>query len=61
VAAIATFAVGAKNLAARLAGGSSGYGVIALRGLEVAAAILVLAFGVLLLSGYIASERLGMM
>ena len=60
VAVIATLAVGAKSLAARLAGGHSGYGTIALRGVEVAAAALVLAFGVLLLSGYIASERLGM-
>ena len=61
VAAIATLAVGAKGLVARLAGGSAGYSALALRGLEVAAAALVLAFGVLLLLGYIASERLGMM
>jgi len=60
VAAIATLAVGAKGLAARLARGNGGYGTLALRGLEVAAAALVLAFGVLLLLGYIASERLGM-
>ena len=58
VAAIATLAVGAKGLAARLAGGRGGYGTVAVRGLEVAAAALVLAFGVLLLLGYIASERM---
>jgi ABC-type nickel/cobalt efflux system permease component RcnA len=58
VAAIATLAVGAKGLAQRLAAGRSGYGALALRGLEFAAAALVLAFGLLLLAGYIASERL---
>jgi nickel/cobalt transporter (NicO) family protein len=36
----------------------SGYGSLALRGLEVVAAALVLAFGVLLLMGYMASERM---
>lgn len=60
VAAIATLAVGAKALAARLAGGRGGYGLLAMRGVELAAAIAVLAFGVLLLTGYIASERLGL-
>jgi nickel/cobalt exporter len=59
VTGIATLAVGAKGLATRLASGRGG-GTLALRGLEVAAAALVLAFGVLLLLGYIASERLGM-
>jgi nickel/cobalt exporter len=58
VAAIATLAVGAKGLAARFAQTRSGYGSLALRGLEVAAAALVLAFGVLLLMGYMASERM---
>jgi nickel/cobalt transporter (NicO) family protein len=60
VAAVAMLAVGAKGLAARLVRSHAGYGTLALRGLEVAAAALVLAFGVLLLAGYIASERLGM-
>jgi nickel/cobalt exporter len=60
VTGIATLAVIAKGLAGRLASRNTGYGALALRGLEVAAALLVLAFGVLLLSGYIASERLGM-
>jgi ABC-type nickel/cobalt efflux system permease component RcnA len=58
VTAIATIAVGAKGLAKRLAAGRSGAGTLALRGLEVAAAALVLAFGVLLLAGYMASERM---
>ena len=58
VAAIATFAVGAKGLATRLASGRGGYGLVAVRGLEVTAAVFVLAFGVLLLAGYIASERM---
>jgi nickel/cobalt exporter len=57
VAAIATLAVGAKSLARRFASGGSGYGVLVLRGIEVAAAALVLAFGTLLLIGYMASER----
>ena len=58
VTAIATLAVSAKGLATRLAAGRSGAGTLALRGLEVAAAALVLAFGVLLLAGYMASERM---
>jgi nickel/cobalt exporter len=58
VAAIATLAVGAKAVAARFASTRSGYGSLALRGLEVAAAALVLAFGVLLLMGYMVSERM---
>jgi len=57
VAAIAILAVGAKSLAARFASGRSGYGSLALRGIEVAAAALVLAFGTLLLIGYMAAER----
>jgi nickel/cobalt exporter len=58
VAVFATLAVGAKAFAARLAGARSGYGELALRGIEVAAAFAVLAFGVLLLMGYMASERM---
>jgi nickel/cobalt transporter (NicO) family protein len=61
VAAVATLAVGAKSLAVRLASGRGGYGTILIRGAEVAAATLVFAFGALLLTGYMASERLGMM
>jgi len=61
VAAIATLAVGAKGLAVRLANGRGGYGAVLIRGAEVAAAALIFAFGALLLTGYMASERLGMM
>ncbi len=57
VAAIATLAVGAKSLARRFASSPSGYGMLALRGIEVGAAALVLAFGALLLTGYMAAER----
>jgi nickel/cobalt exporter len=60
VAAIATLTVGARGLAARFAGRSGGAGTLALRGLEVGAALLVTTFGILLLMGYVASERLGM-
>ena len=59
VAAIATLAVGAKAAAKRLAATRAGYGSLVLRGLEVAAALMVMALGVLLLTGYLASERLG--
>jgi nickel/cobalt exporter len=58
VAAIATLAVGAKGLAKRFASGRSGYGSLALRGVEVGASALVLVFGVLLLAGYMANERM---
>jgi nickel/cobalt transporter (NicO) family protein len=60
VAAIATLTVGARGVAARFAGRSGGAGTLALRGLEVGAALLVTTFGILLLMGYMASERLGM-
>jgi ABC-type nickel/cobalt efflux system permease component RcnA len=58
VAAIATLAVGARGLAGRLAKAKPGVGMIALRALEAAAAGVVLAFGLLLLTGYLVSERL---
>ena len=58
VTAIATLAVGARGLATRLAVSRPGAGILALRGLEVVAAALVLLFGLLLLTGYMASERL---
>jgi nickel/cobalt transporter (NicO) family protein len=60
VAAIATLAVGAKAAAKRFVATRAGYGALVLRGLEVGAALLVMALGVLLLTGYLASERLGM-
>jgi nickel/cobalt transporter (NicO) family protein len=57
VAAIATLAVAFRSAAAQFAGSRSGYGMLALRGIEVGAAVIVLAFGVLLLLGYLAAER----
>jgi nickel/cobalt transporter (NicO) family protein len=57
VAAIATLAVSAKSLAKKYAAARAGYGTLALRGVEVGAAVLVLAFGTLLLIGYMAVER----
>jgi nickel/cobalt transporter (NicO) family protein len=59
VAVIATIAVGARSWAARLAGSKSGYGMVAMRAIEVAAAFVIIAFGGLLLTGYLASERIG--
>ncbi len=58
VAAIATVAVAARAIAARFAATSPGYGMLALRGIEVGAALVVLVFGVALLTGYVANERL---
>jgi ABC-type nickel/cobalt efflux system permease component RcnA len=58
VAVIATLTVTATAFAARLAATRTGYGSLALRGIEVAASVIVLVFGVALLAGYMASERL---
>src|SRR5947208_465220 len=58
VAVIATIAVGARASAQRFAGTRSSYGMLALRGIEIAAALVIMAFGALLLTGYMASERL---
>ena len=58
VAAIATFAVGAKSVAKRIAAHRAGGGVLILRGIEAAAAVLVLVFGVALLAGYMVTERM---
>jgi nickel/cobalt exporter len=58
VAVIATIAVGARGLAGRLAKTKPGAGMIAVRALETAAAMVIVAFGVLLLTGYMVSERL---
>ena len=57
VATIAVLAVSAKDLARRLSGASEGGGVLVMRGLEFGAAGLVLLFGVGLLFGYLAAER----
>jgi len=58
VTAIAVLAVFGKSLAVRLSGAMGGRGDLALRAIEVMGALFVIAFGVLLLSGYLASERL---
>jgi len=58
VAVIATLTVTATGLAARLATTRTGYGTLALRGIEVAAAAFVLLFGIALLAGYIVNERM---
>ena len=57
VAAIAVIAVSAKDLARRLSAGRAGGGALVMRGVELGAAGLVLLFGVGLLLGYIAAER----
>ncbi len=58
VAAVATIAVGARGFAGKLAKGKPGAGLIAIRGLETAAAALIIAFGVALLTGYMMSEQM---
>jgi nickel/cobalt exporter len=57
VATIAVIAVSAKDLARRLSAGRDGGGALMMRGLEFAAAGLVLLLGVGLLAGYVAAER----
>jgi nickel/cobalt exporter len=58
VSAIATLAVGARGLAGRLAKAKPGAGMLLLRGFETAAAVFIVVFGVLLLMGYMVSERM---
>jgi nickel/cobalt exporter len=58
VATIATIAVGARAWAKRIAETRSGYGILAMRGLEAGAALVIIAFGSLLLTGYIVTERM---
>jgi nickel/cobalt exporter len=58
VAAIATLAVSAKVFVRRFAANDIGYGSVLVRGLEAGAAVLIVAFGLMLLAGYMASERL---
>ena len=57
VAIIAVMAVSAKDLARRLSAGREGGGALVMRGVEFAAAGLVLLFGLGLLLGYVAAER----
>jgi nickel/cobalt exporter len=57
VATIAIVAVSARGLAQRLSAGREGGGALIMRGIEFGAAGLVLLFGVGLLFGYLAAER----
>jgi ABC-type nickel/cobalt efflux system permease component RcnA len=57
VATIAVIAVSAKDLARRLSAGREGGGALVMRGIEFAAAGLVLLLGAGLLAGYVAAER----
>ena len=57
VATIAVIAVSAKDLARRLSAGGEAGGALVMRGVEFGAAGLVLLFGVGLLFGYLAAER----
>ena len=57
VATIAVIAVSAKDLARRLSVGREGGGTLIMRGVEFGAAGLVLLFGLGLLFGYVAAER----
>lgn len=58
VSGIAILAVYFKRMAVRLAAAASGRGTLLLLGIEFLAALLVLAFGLALLTGYMGSERL---
>ena len=58
VAAIAVLAVSAKSVARRISGAGEGRGALVMRGIEFAAAGLVLLFGIGLLSGYLFAEPL---
>jgi nickel/cobalt exporter len=57
VATIAVVAVSARGLAERLSAGREGGGALIMRGIEFGAAGLVLLFGLGLLFGYLAAER----
>ncbi len=58
VALIASIAVGARAWAQHFADARSGYGMLAMRGIEVGAAVVIIAFGALLLTGYMVTERM---
>src|SRR5262245_1067279 len=58
VAVIASIAVGARAWAQHFADARSGYGMLAMRGVEVGAAVVIIAFGALLLTGYMVTERM---
>jgi nickel/cobalt exporter len=58
VTAVASLAVGARRFAGRLAKAKPGAGMLLVRGVETGAAALIIVFGVLLLTGYMVSERM---
>jgi nickel/cobalt transporter (NicO) family protein len=60
VAAVATVAVGARGFAGRLAKARPGSALLIVRGLETAAAGVIVVFGAALLTGYMVSERMGL-
>ncbi|MFZ1924173.1 MAG: nickel/cobalt transporter [Xanthobacteraceae bacterium] len=60
VGGAASLAIGAKELAKRITQKPLGRGGLVMRGLEFGTAGLVFAFGLLLLTGYMASERMGL-
>ena len=57
VGVIATLAVAFRAAAKTIASTRSGYGMLALRGVEIGAAVVVLCFGTLLMMGYMVAER----
>jgi nickel/cobalt transporter (NicO) family protein len=61
VAIVATVAVGARGFAGRLAKAKPGSALILVRGLETAAAAAIILFGAALLTGYMVSERMGLL
>jgi nickel/cobalt exporter len=60
VSAIATLAIAARQVASRIAGARSEMGTLAMRALELGASVLIVAFGGLLLAGYLTTEQLWM-
>lgn len=58
VSIIAMIAVAARGFAGRIAASKGGNGLLLLRGIETAAALAIVVFGVLLLTGYMVSERM---
>src|SRR5258708_9559991 len=58
IVAIASPAVAARAWAKHIADARSGYGMLAMRAIEVGAAVVIIAFGTLLLTGYMVTERM---
>ncbi|WP_416193329.1 nickel/cobalt transporter [Nitrobacter sp. TKz-YC01] len=58
IAAIATLAVCARDLAGRMTAARPGRGVLVMKGIEIGAAAMIIAVGLFLLTGFMASEQL---